>query len=140
MIKFVALAVIVLGIAMPFAGCADDASVPAGVAAGDEAAIRDTLDAFLDALRERDYDKAASHVAGTAEMTDEDREELEQTLVWMRSTTASFTGETFDNVTVADSTATASYTKRTADEDGSFSFSVELDLKKVDGEQKIDLS
>ena len=39
-----------------------------------------------------------------------------------------------------DSTDTVSYTKRTTDEDGSFSFSVELDLKKVDGEQKIDLS
>ena len=81
-------------------------------------------------MGERDYDKAASYVAGTGEMSDENRGELKQTLAWIRFTTSGFTGETFDNVTVTDSTAKASYTKRTTDEDGSFSYSVELDLKK----------
>jgi len=58
----------------------------------------------------------------------------------MRSSTSGLTGETFDNVTVTDSTAKASYTKRTTDEDGSFSYSVELDLKKEEEEWKVDLS
>ena len=138
-----AIAVVILSIAVPLVGCADSHSVPAAdesVPVGDEAAIRATLDIFLAALGERDYDKAASYVAGTGEMSDEDREKLEQTLIWMRSSTSGLTGETFDNVTVTDSTAKASYTKRTTDEDGSFSYSVELDLKKEEEEWKVDLS
>jgi len=89
---------------------------------------------------ERDYDKAASYVAGTGEMSDENRGELKQTRARIRFTTYGFTGETFDNVTVTDSTAKASYTKRTTDEDGSFSYPVELDLKKEGEEWKVDLS
>jgi len=143
MLKLLTVAIVILSIAVPLVGCAESRSVPAAdesVPVGDEAAIRATLDVFLAALGERDYDKAASYVAGTGEMSDEDREKLEQTLIWMRSSTSGLTGETFDNVTVTDSAAKASYTKRTTDEDGSFSFSVELDLKKEDGEWKIDLS
>lgn len=140
MVRLLALAVVVLSIFVPLASCADSASVPADVPVGDEAAIRATLDAFFKALGEQDYDMAASYVAGTGDMPGEDREELEQTLIWMRFTTSGFTAETFDNVTVTDSTARASYTKRTLDEDGSFSFSVELDMKKEAGQWKIDLS
>ena len=86
-------------------------------------------------MGERDYDKAASYVAGTGEMSDENRGELKQTLAWIRFTTSGFTGETFDNVTVTDYTAKASYTRTTVDEDdfSSFSYSVELDLKKEAG-------
>ena len=66
MVKLLAIAVVILIIAAPLAGCAESRSVPAGnnVPAGDEAAIRDTLDAFFDALRARDYDKAISYVGG----------------------------------------------------------------------------
>lgn len=139
-VKLLALAVAVLSMAVPLAGCVDSTSAPDNVPVGDEAAIRATLEAFLQAVGDRDYDKAASYVAGTSEMSDEDREELKQTLAWMRFTTSGFTGETFDNVTVIDSTATASYTRKTTDEDGSFSYSVELDLKKEGEECKVDLS
>ena len=138
MYKFLAVTIIVLSIAVPLPGCAESPSVPAG----DEADIRATLDAFFEALSERDYDNAASYVAGTSEMSDDDREELERTLIWMRFTSSGLTGETFDNITVVDSTAKASYTKTDEDEDdsSSFSLSVELDLKREAGEWKIDLS
>ena len=46
-VKLLALAVAVLSIVIPLAGCADSASAPASVPVGDEAAIRATLDAFL---------------------------------------------------------------------------------------------
>ena len=98
----------------------------------DEAATTETLDASYDALRERDYDKAASYVAGIGEMSDDDKGELERTLTWMRFTSSGLTGETFDNITVMDATARAPYAKTDKDEDDSSSFtvSVDLDLKK----------
>jgi hypothetical protein len=142
MVKLLTVVVAILSIAVPLAGCTESRSVSAGnnVPAGDEAETRATLDAFFDALREHDYDKAASYVAGTDGMSDEDRRELGSSFMWMRFAISGFTGETFDYVTVTDSTATASYTRKTTDEDGSTSFSVELDLKKEAGQWKIDLS
>ena len=138
MCKLRVIAVIIFCIAVPFTGCAHSRSLPTT----DEAAIRETLDAFFDALRAGDYEEATTYLAGVDEMSDDDREETGHTLVWMRLTSSGLTGATFENITIMEFTAKASHTKTTTNEKDSlsFSYSVELDLKKEDGEWRIDLS
>ena len=111
-------------------------SVGCGSGSSDESKIEDTVNGFMDALNDGDYDKIFDYVAGASEMSEAEKEAAEQGFQFYKTMVGNseITVKSVDDVEVDGNNATAKVVFSFGGQD---SAPTDLSFVKEDGSWKL---